>query len=349
MIRRLRTALTVASILFVCGLTTGCGSAIKTSLTLPDKPVALVHVNKIGTPIAPFVYKPLEIDIIAAASGNQVTNAFGYDGKMIAGERGASWLPVSMMIQALQGAGMHASLKGHTLAVTVPTSIGTTAVGPFGTAFYGPNDLVISINGHITGVAPLLRTSRHEDLYVSDRDLFTALSPIHVHLHWGMQATPIDRDILYIGSPIYGIVTTTTEFDGGRGFSKQSAMTLVRPGNNWIPYGYLMNTLDNTGYGIQVNAINGFSGLDISVPRSVRVNMNHLPASSRPPAGDVPIEINGHVVAYAPSLVPNFGASSGYLASAEVMGAIKRIGIPMHWNNTDGTFTQWYVSRRPTA
>jgi len=139
-------------------------------------------------------------------------------------------------------------------------------------------------------------------LYVSDRDLFTALSPIHVHLHWGMQATPLDLDILYIGSPIYGIVTTTTEYDGGRGFSKQSAMTLVRPGNNWIPYGYLMNTLDNTGYGIQVNAINGFSGLDISVPRSVRVNMSHLPASPRPPVGDVPIEINGHIVAYAPSL-----------------------------------------------
>jgi len=82
MIRRMRTVLTVASILLVCGLTTGCGSALKTSMTLPDKPVALVHVNKIGTPIAPFVFKPLEMDIIAAASGNQVTNAFVYAGHL---------------------------------------------------------------------------------------------------------------------------------------------------------------------------------------------------------------------------------------------------------------------------
>lgn len=330
--------------MMLCGVLTGCAITTKVSTTSPQSPApVVVHVNKNGMPIPPYAYKPLEIDIIPFVSGHNVTNAFGYDGKMLIGARQSRWLPLSLVLEAIQSAGMHGHLTHETLAVSVPGAIGVSASRALSDVFHSAHDVVVSINGRVTSILPSVTVAKTGEQYVPGSDLIAALHPIHIHLFWAMSGPPFESSILYIGSPIYGLVTAVTEFLGGHGFSTQSGMTLVHAGDNFIPADYWGNVLDNAGYGIQVNVISGFSGLSISVPRSIRVDMRHLPAHGHTPNGEVPIEINGHIVAYAPSLTPTFGGSTQYLASAPVMGAIRRIEIPMHWNKTNGTFTQWYI------
>ncbi|QSO54009.1 hypothetical protein JZ785_09665 [Alicyclobacillus curvatus] len=322
------------------------GSSTSVTISNESGSTVTVRTDRHGFPIQPYVYKDVETDIIPFISMNHVTNAFGYPGKAIEGKDNTKWLRLSLVEQALNGAGISTTLTNQTLNLKVPPSI---SIRPFTTATNSPassQELTVDINGEPVAYIPWMKTDNSAHSYVPDTQLMKALGPVDIQMHWGVQAGS-NLETLYIGSPLYGLVTTVTTFDGGHGSRTSSSMSIVRADNNWIPYDYIMNSLGNAQDDIQVSMLGGgFSGIDITVPSTIPVDMTNLPSQSSPHTGEVPIEINHQVVAYAQSMVPKFGPSTGYLSSTQVMGAIKRIGISMHWNNTDGTFTQWNITAK---
>lgn len=333
------------ALLCAFSLVTGCNqgvTAASPTANATNHANQTVHTDTNGFPIAPYVYQQANTTIVPADSWNHITTSFGYSGIIIEGKNQQDWAPLSLIQESLTGAGLTISIKKQTLNVKVPSSIGVDELKQASNAASGSKELTIVVNGHAVAMIPWLKADQLSDTYVPITRLIKVLGGIHMDMRWkpAQGQTPGEWDI---GSPIYGLVTTGMTLSP-HATSTRSAITIIHRGDNWIPYDYIANSLGNAQAGITVNILGDFAGINMTVPASIPVDMKQLPSVNSSHKNEVPIEINGRVVSYAFSYVPKFGPQTGYLSSAEVMSAIRRIGLTMHWGPTDGDFTTWNIT-----
>lgn len=342
--------------MFICAslVVTGCSSgraSHSNPSAVPNESNQVnrtVHTDSTGMPIAPYVYSKVNSSIVAMDSWNHVRSSFGQSAKMIAGNHD-SFIPLTFVERSLMEAGLHTALHNQTLNVKVPSSIQVDATQDAEHKAATTHQLQITLNGNPVAVVPWLKNNKLKNSYIPIQQLLNALKPIHMKMSWNKVQTSASSKTTNststwkIGSPIYGTVTTITSFATDHGSREMWAMTIRRQGDNWIPYDYIANSLDNTHAGIVVHTIGNFAGLNIKVPSSIPVNMKNIASENNLPKNTVPIKINNQIVGYASSMVPKFG-TSGYLSSAEVMSAISRIDLNTHWNATNGTFSVWYIT-----
>ena len=281
-------------------------------------------------------------------SWNHVTEHFGYQGQMIV-SKGNDWLSLSFIRHSMGEAGIPSALGtrgSRTLNFTVPKSIPVDFRRLPPHLVPGANELGIEIDGRVAAILPWLKGAGLQDSYVPSGLAMAVLRRIGVKMRWNRSAGSFTE--WDIGSPLYGALTTVTSFDGGHMTSTSPGILIYKKGDNWIPADYIANSLDNAGAGITVTVgMSGGNGLDIRVPAGVRVNLRNVPARRDRTAHEAPIEINGRIVGYSSWLIPAYGPSTEYLSSAAVMTAVRRIGLNMHWNNTNGTFTKWFITAPP--
>ncbi len=294
-------------------------------------------------PRPPYVYRSVETMVSPEDSWNHVTEQFGYQDQMIV-SKGNDWLSLSFIRQSMGEAGIPSALASRTLNFTVPKSIPVDFRRLPPHPAPGANELGIKIDGRMTAVLPWLKSAQLQDSYVPSSLAMAVLRRIGVKMRWNHSAGSFTQ--WDIGSPVYGAMTTVTLFGGGHMTSTRSGILIVRKGDNWIPVDYIANSLDNAGAGITVDMPSDH-GFDIQVPAGIRVNLKNLAGRRDRTANQVPIEINGRIVGYSSWLVPTYGPSTEYLSSAAVMTAVRRIGLNMHWNNTNGTFTKWFITAPP--
>ncbi len=276
-------------------------------------------------------------------SWNQVRAQFGCLGQMIVSKNGG-WLSLSFIRQSMGEAGIPSALGSRTLNFTVPKFIPVDFRRLPPHPAPGANELGIQIDGRMAAVLPWLKSAALQDSYVPSGLVMAVLRRVGVKMRWNHSTGSFTE--WDIGSPVYGALTTVMSFAGGRMTSTRGDILIYRKGDNWIPADYIANSLDNAGAGITVDMQSG-NGLDIRVPAGIRVNLRNLPARRGRNAHEVPIEINSRIVGYSPWLIPTYGPRTEYLSSAAVMTAVRRIGLNMHWNNTNGTFTKWFITAPP--
>ncbi|MHB1627399.1 MAG: hypothetical protein ACYCVB_03320 [Bacilli bacterium] len=298
-------------------------------------------------PGPPYVYRGVETMVSPEDSWNHVRAQFGCQGQMIVSKNGG-WLSLSFIRRSMGEAGIPSALGSRTLNFTVPKSIPVDFRRLPPHSAPGATELGVKIDGRMAAVLPWLKSAGLKDSYVPSGLAMAVLRRIGVKMRWNHSTGSFTE--WDIGSPAYGALTTVTSFDSGHMTSTSPGILIHKKGDNWIPADYIANSLDNAGAGITVDIAAG-NGLVIRVPSGVRVNLRNLPARRvRKNAHEAPIEINGRIVGYSPWLIPAYGPSTEYLSSEAVMTAVRRIGLNMRWNNSNGTFTKWFItapSRRP--
>lgn len=316
---------------------------ILAQLSIVVPALANTRASMPSLPRPPYVYRSVETMVSPEDSWNHVTEQFGYQDQMIV-SKGNDWLSLSFIQRSLGEAGIPSTLGSRTLNFTVPKSIPVDLRNFPPPSALGANELVIKIDGRMAAILPWLKSAMLRNTYVPSSLAMAVLRRIGVKMRWNHSTRSFTE--WDIGSPVYGSLTTVTSFAGGHMTSTRTGILIVRKGDNWIPVDYIANSLDNAGAGVTVDMLSG-NGLDIHVPAGIRVNLKNLAGRRDRTANQVPIEINGRIVGYSSWLVPTYGPSTEYLSSAAVMTAVRRIGLNMHWNNTNGTFTKWVITAPP--
>lgn len=343
--QRRRTTATGLSILVAGAVVTGCGSAHGAPARSPTSQpkAATVHTNQAGTPIAPYVRKSALAVIMAYASWDKPSASFGNIADVIFGRNNNDWVPVSFVERMMRSAGIPNALQNDTLNFQVPSGIGVDKARLAPSRVRLHSRIGIALDGTLVAAIPYLKANRAAETYLPIQLLLRAIAPIHLRTAWkrtnGQYAAEWD-----IATPFYGLVTAVTSGDSGHFTRTSSAMTIVHDGENWIPFDFIANSLGNARAGITVNAIGNMAGVDITVPAAISVNWHNMLKYPSQPKHEVPIEINHRLVGYASDMVPKFGPTTEYLSSAEIMRAVARIGLTMHWNHTAGTFTKWTIT-----